>query len=276
MIGTPYYMSPEQLRGRSDVDGRADVYSVGVILFELLTGRLPFREDNVGDLMVAITVKGPPLLAQLRPELGEALARVVLRALAADPEQRYASALELREALLAVLPSLPADVESVVQSGADGAHGPVTGIQPARTPFSGAGASRTFNVGRVPMPLWILALALLLVGMVVVWWPTGCRAARLRRCRCTHRASRAIQRCRAGRSSTVQYPPPLALPEHGAPPSPVEPAAVSGRAGAPAAQPAVNDAQRAPSKRVAPRAPRAAMPAFARSQVSGHQESYAA
>jgi serine/threonine-protein kinase len=257
VIGTPYYMSPEQLRGRSDVDGRADVYSVGVILFELLTGRLPFREDNVGDLMVAITVNGPPSLAQLRPELGDALARIMLRALAADPDQRYASALELRDALLAALPGLPAEAESVVQSGADGAHGPVTGIQAARTPFRGTRASLTIKVGRVPV-LWIVALGLLLIGMIVVWWPNAAEpktaALPLRAPSAPSLASDPTLPSEAVLHGPV--PQPRALPDAPAA-TPAEPAAVSGSGSATT----VGDAQRTGSKRAAARAPRPTVPA---------------
>jgi hypothetical protein len=121
VVGTPYYMSPEQLRGRSDLDGRSDVYSVGVILYELLTGQLPFEQDNIGDLMVAITVQGAVPLSSLRPELGANLSAVVARALAPDSSERYASALDLRAALLACLSTLPVDAETIVQ-GAGGAR----------------------------------------------------------------------------------------------------------------------------------------------------------
>ena len=116
VLGTPYYMSPEQLRGRSNIDCRADVYAVGVILYELLAGRLPFEQDNVGDLMVAITVTGAPSLLKVRPELGEPLSKVIQRALAPNADERYTSALELREALLALLPKMPAGALSAVQS----------------------------------------------------------------------------------------------------------------------------------------------------------------
>jgi eukaryotic-like serine/threonine-protein kinase len=173
VIGTPFYMPPEQLRGRGDVDARADIYSVGVILFELLAGHLPFNEDNIGDLMVAITVRGAPELAKLRPELGEGISRILARALSAQPERRYASALQLREALLAVLPSLPEHAESVVQTH-DGSRGQITGtqLQAGKRPFRAAHLTRQFRVGRIPV-LWLLGLALLLVGMIAVWWPNN-------------------------------------------------------------------------------------------------------
>jgi serine/threonine protein kinase len=115
VMGTPYYMSPEQLRGRQNLDRRSDVYSFGVMLYELLVGRLPFDADNIGDLMVAITVSGAPPLSAARPELGAELAAVVKRALSPAPEERFQSALSLRDALLAALPGLPPNARTMVQ-----------------------------------------------------------------------------------------------------------------------------------------------------------------
>jgi serine/threonine protein kinase len=115
VLGTPYYMSPEQLRAKHNIDRRADIYSTGVMLYELLIGRLPFSQDNLGDLMVAITVTGAPSFAQARPELGPELAAIIHRALSAAPDKRYASALELREALLQVMAGLPRDAFCAVQ-----------------------------------------------------------------------------------------------------------------------------------------------------------------
>jgi serine/threonine protein kinase len=252
VVGTPFYMSPEQLRGRSDVDRRADIYSVGVILFELLAGHLPFNEDNIGDLMVAITVRGAPLLTQLRPELGEALSRILERALCADPDRRYASALELRDALLAVLPSLPEHAESVVQANVDGSRGPVTGtqLQAGKRPFRARHLSREFRVGRIPV-LWLLGLALLLVGMIVVWWPNSSEPQP------TMAALPLPAPSAMGAVSEPGQPAPASEPSG----SRLESAAVSGRAGA--AESVAAPAQPAPgaAKRAAPRAVHSAAPA---------------
>jgi serine/threonine protein kinase len=167
VVGTPYYMSPEQLRGRNDLDRRSDVYSVGVILYELLTGRLPFAQDNIGDLMVAITVQGAPRLTRIRPELGEQLAAIVARALAPEPKDRYASALELRDALLASLPGLPAGAVSIVQDGAVDALGKHTSIQleTAPNPFASAHSGISWRMRQRRIAAVALA-ALMLVGML--------------------------------------------------------------------------------------------------------------
>lgn len=91
VLGTPSFMSPEQLAGRK-VDGRSDLYSLGVMLFQLLTGQLPHRADTLADLMHRIVHEPAPDPRALRPEIPRALADVVLLALQKRPETRYASA----------------------------------------------------------------------------------------------------------------------------------------------------------------------------------------
>ena len=89
--GTPYYMSPEQTLGRN-VDYRTDIYSLGVTIFELATGRLPFTEGNIPYHHVHTP---PPRLRELRPELPESLSAIVERCLEKDPARRYQSAREI-------------------------------------------------------------------------------------------------------------------------------------------------------------------------------------
>ena len=88
VLGTPSFMSPEQLSGKK-VDGRSDLYSLGVTLFQLLTGSLPLRGESMMELMHKIANVEPADIRQLRPDLSLAVARVVALALQKRPEARY-------------------------------------------------------------------------------------------------------------------------------------------------------------------------------------------
>jgi serine/threonine protein kinase len=97
--GTPEYQSPEQVSRTSGADGPwSDVYSLGTVLYHVLTGRAPFQGD-ARQVMSSIASEQPPAPSQLRPDLDPALEAVVLKALALDREQRYASAHEFTQAL---------------------------------------------------------------------------------------------------------------------------------------------------------------------------------
>ncbi len=99
VVGSPYYMSPEQARGRQDVDGRSDLWSVGVILYELLTGQLPFMGDNYNEVMIRIVTEEPRPPSELLPDIPKSLERVIMRALTKDRDERFGSARELAVAL---------------------------------------------------------------------------------------------------------------------------------------------------------------------------------
>jgi serine/threonine protein kinase len=99
VYGSPAYMSPEQLTGQANVDGRTDVFALGVVLFECLTGTLPFDAPTVEGLMVKVLRGELPPIESLRGVLSPALADVVRRALAPQRDERIASARELAEAL---------------------------------------------------------------------------------------------------------------------------------------------------------------------------------
>jgi len=101
VLGTAEFMSPEQIRGRP-LDGRSDVYALGVLAFEMFTGRLPFEGKSPQEMMLA-RFKGEPLrLRALRPELPAKLEAVIARALAVDPAERFQSMKELGAALASV------------------------------------------------------------------------------------------------------------------------------------------------------------------------------
>jgi eukaryotic-like serine/threonine-protein kinase len=175
IMGTAQYLSPEQAQGYS-VSETSDIYSVGVILYELLTGAVPFE----GESAVAIAFKQvsaeprPP--SELNPSLPPGLDAIVLRALAKDPAQRYANAGELIAALEHERQSLPA-----LSGAALGAHGNgPPGRAPGNRPGAGAlllAADRRPGDGYEPPPdedhrlrrglLWVLA-GLLLAGLVAL------------------------------------------------------------------------------------------------------------
>jgi serine/threonine-protein kinase len=101
VLGTPSFMSPEQMSGRR-VDGRSDLYSLGVMLFQLLTGELPHRAESMARLMYQIANETAPDVRTLRPEIPEALANVVALALEKRPEMRYADGHQMASDLRAV------------------------------------------------------------------------------------------------------------------------------------------------------------------------------
>ena len=98
-MGTVAYMSPEQARGL-EVDARSDLFSLGVTLYELLTGQQPFKGKTTSDVLAALLEREPPPLAASRPEAPAELQRIVRRALAKPIEERYQTAREMIDDLL--------------------------------------------------------------------------------------------------------------------------------------------------------------------------------
>jgi serine/threonine-protein kinase len=101
-VGSPAYMSPEQALGEREVDGRADVYGLGVMAFQMLTGRLPFQATSTPAMLMKHVSEAPPPLASLRPDLPAELVAIVERALAKKPADRWPDARALRDAIAAV------------------------------------------------------------------------------------------------------------------------------------------------------------------------------
>ena len=120
VLGTPSFMSPEQMAGRR-VDGRSDLYSLGVMLFQLLTGSLPHASESMAKLMYEIANEAAPDVRSLRPGLPEALANIVALALEKRPEVRYADGRVLAADLLEVAATLvPTRPDTQVTNNAPG------------------------------------------------------------------------------------------------------------------------------------------------------------
>ncbi len=99
MMGTSYYISPEQIKSSRDVDNRSDIYSLGVTLYELFTQALPFDGETQWELMKQHIEAEPPPLLDFRPDLAPDIQRVVLKAMAKSPADRFQSCAEMIEAL---------------------------------------------------------------------------------------------------------------------------------------------------------------------------------
>jgi serine/threonine-protein kinase len=156
VLGTPYYMSPEQARGLRDLDHRTDLWSLGIIAYKCVTGVLPFDGQSVGDLLVKICTSPLPRAADLVPELPAAFDAWLARALERDVPRRFATATELAQALAtaAGLPatrgpsstplgdaaptSLPARALAPTLPGAAVTSAPITSSTAARKPSRGA------------------------------------------------------------------------------------------------------------------------------------------
>ncbi len=100
IMGSPLYMSPEQMSSSRDVDVRTDIWALGVILYELLAGRVPFSADTMPQLCAMILQQPAPPLRNVRPDIPEGLQLVLLRCMEKDPRARYANVAKFAEALL--------------------------------------------------------------------------------------------------------------------------------------------------------------------------------
>ncbi len=129
VLGTPNYMSPEQVKGRK-LDGRSDLFSLGVVLYEAVTGERPFTGENVTTIIYKIVNENPPAPADLDATVPAGLSAVVMRALSKTPEARYQNGAEFAQDLAGARPGT-----------AEIANGPAPGVTPAAA--GGATESRT-------------------------------------------------------------------------------------------------------------------------------------
>ena len=103
ILGTPEFMSPEQIRGKP-LDARSDIYALGIVAFEMFTGKLPFQGRNAQEMMIARLRSQPPPIRQFRTDVPEVVERALIKALQTNPDDRYATALEFGDALVGTAP----------------------------------------------------------------------------------------------------------------------------------------------------------------------------
>jgi serine/threonine-protein kinase len=178
LIGSPTYMSPEQLREARTVDGRADIWALGVTMYQLLTGVLPFCADTVAELCALVLTVEPASLRSRRPEVPDALEAVVMRCLRKNPAERYAAAGELVGALKAVRLPVAAVATSAVLTQTLVSPSPPAGSdassQPSASVATGSVVSSTLHqravraTGRRASVL-VVAASTIIVAAIATW-----------------------------------------------------------------------------------------------------------
>jgi eukaryotic-like serine/threonine-protein kinase len=180
VMGTPSYMSPEQLRDPRAVDARSDIWSIGVVLYELVTGVAPFSGASLGDIAIKIATEAPPPLAFVEPSIASRLEDVLSRCLRKEREERFANVAQLARALepfgpagcrqlververLAAEP--PIDLPSDETNGPLPGHNPVITPTPTSPQTPPATVPASWRPGRTQLLLALVALA----APVVAW-----------------------------------------------------------------------------------------------------------
>jgi serine/threonine protein kinase len=245
VMGTPAYMSPEQAGGEPVIDARSDIYSLGITLFQMATGRLPFADagPSFGKLLAAHLQQLPPTPRSINPEVPGELEEIILKTLEKDPAQRFQSMSELHDALarcmdaLGVSTELPriGEVDDVQRQGSAPAYR--SGV--VATPARGATVARTQRIEPSPRPgagrraaVVIgagLGLALVVVATLLVW--------RLRQPEAVEAAPPSVPRTSESAASSPPGPSAPQLPSSPSQsPAPAPPGSASQRTKVVAAQ----------------------------------------
>jgi serine/threonine-protein kinase len=227
-VGSLYYMSPEQIQGAVDLDPRSDLYSLGISLYEMVTGARPFQGDSEYSIMAAHLETNPPPPIQLDPNLPPALSEIILMALEKDPAQRFQTADAFRAALLSVR-------GSVQQPVAAFAEAPVVALPPPPPP-----AARSHR------GLYIALGSLATIAVIIA------AVTQIPKFRRTAAESAPAAAVSAPAQQAPAEPPPAATPSPAPAPAETQPASQPPVAPAPATRAAPPAARRAPAAAAAP------------------------
>ncbi len=156
MIGTPEYISPEQVMGKV-ADQRSDIYSLGIVLFEMVTGRIPFEGDTAIDIALKQKTEAPPDPRQFNPQIPEDLSLLILRCMEKNKENRFQSAGEVRSELARIEKDIP-----VVEREA-----------PKRKPITSKEITVTFGLKRLFIPAIVIIALIMAVVIILQFLPEG-------------------------------------------------------------------------------------------------------
>jgi hypothetical protein len=278
MLGSPLYMSPEQMRSARTVDARVDVWALGVVLFELMTQRMPFEADTLPELCLKVVGERPLSLVELRPDVPTAMVRIVERCLEKDVDKRFANAAELATALeplvppasrvvverarlaMSQLPVATPPLGSGIAIRDETVGGDATAPPAPRTPAAwgsaGGGDSRSNAARRAVLWTGVGLLALLAIGGAFVLRDRSIRFLRPATLSAAVPPANAAQTPENGARSSADVLPPVSSAS--APPASAPPASP------PPANPPLASAKEAP-----PPAPLFVRPAFAAAPQEG-------
>jgi serine/threonine-protein kinase len=245
-LGTPFYMPPEQVRGEKDIDARADIYALGVILYECATGKRPFEADTLPHLALLIHEGKPQPLEELRPDLPRGFADLVRKAMASDRKMRFATARELADALsqfggVSLDATMAGQAPMMMSAGAAAPALSADSLGPTMPGQAISVAQETRTAKSSKTGFVVAAIAVVAIG--------GGLAVR------SMMHSPAPESPSAAAAATALAPPPVVMPAAVPTPAPVAPppesaAAPASASAAPVAAPAVKKAP--PAASVAP------------------------